>query len=102
QEWNPTPENSANLRLVWWVAVYVVTHATLYYEKTTEGNKERHEIGGNWRGSKVIATNDEGTEFETDRITITYEFDLESPSTNLGLEFRAAHLNGITIDDYVF
>ncbi|GCD78997.1 hypothetical protein [Schleiferia thermophila] len=101
REWNPTDNLQAAAAAVpWWAVVYVVTHATVYYEKTVEGNKERHEIGGNWRGSKSIVQDNEGNEFETDRVTLTYEFDVVNPNTTTSLELRASNIESLTIDDY--
>lgn len=103
REWNPT-ENQQTIAaaLPWWAIVYVATHATVYYEKTVEGNKERHEIGANWRGSKTVVQDNEGNEVKTDRVTLTYELDNENSYLNTSLELRASNIESLTIDDYAF
>lgn len=101
REWNPLDNIQTAAALApWWVVLYLAVHATLYYEKTVEGNKERHEIGGNWRGSESVVQDNEGNEFVTDRVTLTYEFDVVAPNTKTSLELRAANIESLTIDDY--
>lgn len=105
KEWNPLDDQKKSLAaLPWWVVAYVAYHTTLYHERTEKeiegGKKVRNEVGANWRGKESIVQDNEGDEFKADRVTITYEFEIENSVDNTSLELRASNLDFIEIDDY--